>query len=42
MRRLDYRAVKSPVNVKKSKIAKNFFVATATDLKTIFLKSPCM
>ena len=41
MHRLGYRAVKSPECVKKkSKIAHNFFRTKATDLKTIFLKSP--
>ena len=41
MHRVGYRAVKSPECVKKkSKIAHNFFMTKATDLKTIFLKSP--
>ena len=31
-----YRAVKSPVCVKKSKMAHTFFVTKATDLKIIF------
>ena len=35
-----YRAVKSPVCVKKTKMAHKFFVTKATDLKIIFLKSP--
>ena len=41
MHRVGYRAVKSPECVKKYKIAHNFFMTKATDLKTIFLKSPC-
>jgi len=40
MHRVGYRAVKSPVCVKKSKMALNFFVTKATDLKIIFLKIP--
>ena len=32
--------VKFPVNVKRSKKANNFFMTKATDLKTIYLKSP--
>ena len=40
MRRVGYRAVKSPVCLKKSKIAHNFFMPKAADLTTIFLKSP--
>ena len=41
MQREGYRAVKSSVCVKrKSKIAHNFLMTKATDLKTIFLKSP--
>ena len=41
MHRLDYRAVKSPVYVKKKyKIAHNFFVTKATDLKALFVRSP--
>ena len=36
MHRVGYRAVKSPVCVKKSKIAHNFFANKATDLKTNF------
>ena len=40
MLRVGYRAVKSPECVKKSSIAHNFFMTKATDLKTIFLKSP--
>ena len=39
--RVGYRAVKSPECLKKkSKIAHNFFMTKAIDLKTIFLKSP--
>jgi len=38
--RVWYRAEKSPVCEKKSKIAHNFFVTKSTDLKTMFLKSP--
>ena len=34
-----YKAEKSSVCEKKSKIAHNFFVTKATDLKTIFLKT---
>ena len=42
MHRVGYRTVKSPECVKiKSKIAHIFFRTKATDLKTIFLKSPC-
>ena len=40
MHRVGYRAVKSPECVKKSKIDHDFFMTKATDLKTIFLKSP--
>jgi len=42
MQSLGYRAVKSQVCVKKSKMAINFFVTKATDLKIIFLKIPCL
>ena len=39
--RVGYRAEKKfGLGKKKSKIAHNFFVTKATDLKTIFLKSP--
>ena len=40
MRRVEYRAVKSPVCLRKSKMAHSFFLTKATDLKTVFLKSP--
>ena len=40
MHRVGYRAVKSPICVKKSQIDHNFFVTKATDLKSLFLKSP--
>ena len=38
--RVGQRAGKRPVSEKKSKIADNFFVTKASDLKTLFLKSP--
>ena len=40
MHRVGYRAVKSPGGVKKFKIAHDFLMTKATDLKTICLKSP--
>ena len=41
MHRVECKAVKSPECVKKkSKIAQNFLMTKATDLKTIFLKRP--
>ena len=40
MQRVGYRAGKSPVCVKKSKIAQNFYMTLGTDVITIFLKSP--
>ena len=39
MHRVGYSAEKCPVLGKKSKIAHNFFVTKASDLKTIFLKA---
>ena len=38
MHRLGNMTVKSPECAKKSKIANNFFMTKATDLKTIFSK----
>ena len=35
-----YRAVKSPVCVKKTKMAHKFFVTKATDLKIIIFEKP--